>query len=330
MRAFLTSLVLAASVAPAVALDCPDGTRTVLHPLIEGGGACVPVGARIAWVEAAAVNAWLLGAPSVTWNIYLDQFRAAYPGAFSEADRAGAVDIGRLPEADFEAIAAAAPDLFVSGDFWPEENARLDRIAPVVVIDYEGQAPGWREIHTVVAAILGKEAAADEQLAAFDARLADLRARLGPDPGSFAIARMMDSGGQIQVFTEMNFGAQQMLAAGFAMHEGVLSPDEAAALNRPYWYALSTERLGDLAADWLVVLPGWDAAVEEALKASPLWQSLPPVAAGRLIAPAGEGQHWIRDNVAFAHLVLDEIYDRILGLAPPPVPNPFGGWLAGN
>jgi iron complex transport system substrate-binding protein len=326
LRPSLLALALVAT--PALALDCAQGERAFSHRLLEGGERCIPADPqRIAFVETTIIPAYLLGTESVVNNVYFDYFMAAYPGAVAPDWIAATPDIGYLPEADVEVIAAAAPDLIVSGSFWAEENARLSRIAPVVSIDYDGTSPDWLEIQDFVAALLGQEAALADQIAAYDARLADLRQRLGPEAPSIAIARTTDTDGQLQVFTSENFGAQILLSAGFTLHPGVLSPEAAAALNRPYWYHLSMERVGDLAADWLIHLPGWEPAMEPQTLASPLWASLAPVAEGRVLRPSGDGQHWVRDNIAFAHLVLDEVYAQILRLPPAEVPpNPYADW----
>lgn len=327
MRLILPLLFLAT---PALALDCAEGQRLLSHPMLQGGSQCLPDSpGRIALVDETAITAWMLGVRSITGNTYLEAFFESYPGAVTAEARAGLLDLGPLLDlVDVESIAAAAPDLIVSGNFWTDLNQRLAQIAPTAVVAHDETQFGWKDAQGLVAALLGAEARNADVMAGHDARLAALAGAL-PDGQSFAVVRAMDTADTIQVFTALNFGTQQLLAAGMELHADVLTPDAAGLIGRPHWYGLSVERIDDLDADWLVVLPGWDPAVEQALHASPYWQALPAVAEGRLIRPQGNGEHYIRDNAAFAHLVFDDLWRDVLGQDPAAVsPNPFAAWLA--
>lgn len=331
MRTILAAALAALAAAPALAQGCAEGERLFDHALLQGGPQCIPAEPeRIAFLHTEAIPAFLLGAETVTINGYFETFIDAYPGAVGDEWVERAVDIGYAYESDPELIARADPDLIVSTSYDDAVNAKFAAIAPMVVLDYADGGLDWRETNEFVAALLGREEALARQFAALDARVADIRDRLAERDPSVAMVRALDEGGRLQVATQSMGSLQLLEDAGLRRHEALLSVEEAARLGNAFWYELSLERIEDLAADFLVVLPGWDPEVEREVRASPFWGMIEPVAEGRVVTPLGDGQRWVRDNVAYAHLILDDVYRDVLGLDPAEVsPNPFADWLGG-
>jgi ABC-type Fe3+-hydroxamate transport system substrate-binding protein len=325
MRLILPLLFLAA---PALAQDCPDGQRIFAHPMVLGETVCVPVApARVALVDAEAIPAFLLGIETVTTNVYFDMFLATYPGAVPDGWRDTVVDVGYLPEADFESVAAAAPDLIVSASWHPEANEKLAAIAPTVVLSYEGRDLHWTDAQRAVAALFGKEAELSEAETALEARMADFRDRLGDRRPTFSTLQVGSTPTELYVDTAINFAPLFLQELGFVVAPGVMNPEDAGLMGSVWYYTLSPERITDVEADYILFRPGYDEQAEAAFRDGPLWQSLAALREGRIIRPQDkEGQTWSRENLAFAHIMLDDLYRDVLGLSPPPTANPYALW----
>jgi iron complex transport system substrate-binding protein len=314
------ALALTLLATPAFALDCPEGQRTFAHPRLVGGEACVPADPqRIAMVGEEGMIAHLLGRETVVRNLYFDLYTRMFPAAVAPEELAGMTDIGIPWEMDLEVLARAAPDLIVSGDWLGDTNDQMARIAPTVAIDYSQPGTTWWSVTSFVAQLLGEDERLAADLAAIDARLADFKGRL-PDPApTFAVLRITESPDTVDVFTALNIGAQLATQGGMVLHPAV----RPVGGETTYSYPISTEALAEIDADWLVLIGGEDAAARAAFEASPLWQLLPAVQAGRVIRPEAPGRHWVTENMAFAHMIIDEVYAGVLGLAPAPTANPF-------
>ena len=325
MRLILPILFLST---PALALDCAEGQRVFAHPMVLGGSACVPIAPeRVALVHTEAIPAFLLGIETVTTNVYFDMFLATYPGTMADGWRDTVVDVGYLPEADLESVAAAAPDLIVSASWHPEANEKLAAIAPTVVLSYEGPDLHWTDAQRAIAALFDKEAELAEAEAALEARMADFRDRLGDRLPTFSTLQVGSTPTELYVETAINFAPLFMQELGFVMAPGVMSPEDAGLIDSVWWYKLSPERITDVEADYILFRPGYDEQAEAAFRDGPLWQSLAALREGRIIRPQDkEGHTWSRENLAFAHIMLDDLYRDVLGLSPPPTANPYALW----
>lgn len=110
---------------------------------------------------------------------YGDQPFATWPWARDELGDAEPTVLGNT-EINYEAIAALEPDLIVgaTSGMTDEHWRTLSEIAPTIP-----QAPGyqqfgmpWQETFRLIAAAVGRSDAAEEQIAALDARFAEARA----------------------------------------------------------------------------------------------------------------------------------------------------------
>lgn len=196
---------------------------------------------------------------------------------------AALADLGAEPlrmnadEVDLEAVASGEPDLIIGNVSWLEETrTQTELIAPVVATPMASV----RETITLLGETLGLEQRADEVLAAWDERIASEIAGLAPAGATVAVLRS-DEVGSFAAITDTSYGPLAlMLQAGFD-----LVPAVAEAPVNYYGYAssFSLERLDVLAeADVLVVL-GFSVDETEAFLADPLVQSVPAVAAGRVL-----------------------------------------------
>lgn len=316
----LTSVTLAQDAA------CDAGFRLFDHELLATEPVCIPENPeRVALVDEKAITACSLGVLTVTNNVYFDNFADLYPFALNEAAQEGMVNIGYTGEPNLEAVLSAEPDLIISATWWEQFNDAFARIAPTVVFDYEA-TDSWLQKDEAVAQVLGRAEAHEALVAELDARTQTLRDLLSDTAAetTYTVFRTTDARDNLQVFTTFNFGAQLVQEVGLTMSDTILTPEEAARVNRPYWYSLSLERLGDIDADHVFFLPGWEAETQEEFLTHPLWQDLSAVQEKRVHFIGATGEHWIRENVINAHRVLDDLFVYVAGVDPAEVsPNPF-------
>lgn len=323
-KLFAGMMLLAA--APAAAKDCASDQRALDHYLLDGT-VCVPADPqRIAFTMEEIINAYVMGGESVVDNAYFQSFRKKYPGILAE-DKVPSVDIRSYPRADVETLTLANPDVIVAFA-GIENNEKAKTLAPMVEILWLDDTT-WRDLHHFMAYFLNVEAEGKAALDALDARMARLKSDLGDTPRSFAIARAGEEAGTIQVFTEKNFGAVVLQQAGMVPGDGVLSSEEAAKVGSKWNYHMSVENLEALDVDHFFLMEGLSEENGAALLKSDLWQALPMVKEGRVISVPSDGQQFIRENIAYAHLVIDLVYEGALGktAADAGNPNPLADWL---
>lgn len=321
-------LVIAAAAlmgTPALAQDCAPDQRLYESKIIVGEAVCIPDPAeRIAFIERENVIAYLLGEQLVVTDYNIGSLLRIYPNAPKEQFE-GAVETGWAGELNPERLLLADPDLIVSEDWYVDIKEPMEQIAPV--IEFREDVPGttWRDLSYAVANLVGKESEMEAQFATLDARVADLGSRLPEDKPTVSMVLYRDN--ELSVWTSDNYALGMLLDAGFEMAPGIRSPEEAGGL-----YTLSPELISQLEADWIIVAyPGGENnEVFEEFAKGPIWQSLAAVKSGQVIKTSVELGHWTRNNVAFAHRVLDDVYLAMFDMQPGegPNPNPYASWLA--
>ena len=269
---------------PAIALDCPGGQRPFAH---QAGEDCIPESPqRIVAVrhDSLATPLIELGAPLVGVGVEIDAStgEAFIRGAtdilgvnVGEASRLASV--GDANEPDLEAIAALAPDLILITDWQAELKGRLDLIAPTVVV------PRWLpylDHLAFVADAAGVSGTYDARLAAYEARIAAIRATLG-DPSAITVSYLDLA--QDGVWHHVNWGARDQVTADLGFSRPAVVRDQAADDPTDY----SFERLPEFDGD-LVLSSAADrfGQTVEALSAewdgyAPFWRDLPAVRDGR-------------------------------------------------
>ena len=288
---------------------------------------CIPAEPeRIAFTMEEIIAAYAMGSESVIDNWYFQSFRGNFP-KITEKVAVPDVDVSYYPDSNIETMTLADPDLIVSFTEI-DNNAKAAELAPLVELKWEEDTT-WRDLHQFMAFLLEKEDEGQAMLEALDARIAKLSEDLGDEDRTFAIVRTMDEGGTLQTFTALNFGALIMQDAGMKVGPEILSPEASAELRNAWWYPMSAEKLQTLDVDHLFVLTGWEPEIEAAFLESALWQAVPAVAEGRVIRPEGDGEQFIRENIAYANSVVDIVYENVLGTTSEAAgnPNPFADWL---
>ena len=111
----------------------------------------------------------------------------------------GTEKIGSLQEPDIEAIAAAAPDLVVIGGRSRNSYAALSRVAPVIDVSVDNAAviDGAKANLTMLGGLFGREAQAQELIAALDAKVAEAQAA-AKDKGTALV--IVTNGGKIGIY----------------------------------------------------------------------------------------------------------------------------------
>ncbi|ACO81123.1 iron(III)-siderophore-binding periplasmic protein [Azotobacter vinelandii CA] len=191
---------------------------------------------------------------------------------------AGMVDLGLRSEPNLELLAELRPELILIGPPFENARARLERIAPVrslALSGPDGEAyANARRVARELAGLLGREAAGEALIARVDARLAALRARLaGRQRPPLYMAGFLDAR-HVRLF-----GAR-------SLYQGVL---ERVGLenawngrtNRWGFAQVGIERLAERPEATLLYLESLPPHAARLRAASPLWQRLPSVRAGR-------------------------------------------------
>ncbi|MEL7138967.1 MAG: iron-siderophore ABC transporter substrate-binding protein [Pseudomonadota bacterium] len=223
----------------------------------------------------------------------------------------GVSDTGLRHAPNFEQIASLSPDLILLGDLQRDFTPLLERVAPVLQFrlfdEAHDNAAVSRSTFLDLARLFGKDAEADAALSALDERLAAKAEALaevyGGNPPKVAVVRFADAT-NLQVY-----GANSMAEA--ALHALGL---ENAWPQRPSRWGLTTRPilgLGELEDGYVLYIEPLEEA--DALFASPVWQAMPVVLAGRVhaIPPT-----WTYGGALSVGVLADEIAKVLLAAAP--------------
>jgi iron complex transport system substrate-binding protein len=220
--------------------------------------------------------------------------------AYLQEDTEGIEVVGTIGSPNLERILALKPDLILSNKARDEANyPLLSEIAPTVLAERLG--PVWKDNFQLYAEALGKEAEGATVIAAYEARLADLREQLG-DAGSMevSILRFIE-GGTTRIYHRGSFIGSILDDIGFARPASQQSEEEV-------WTEMSKELIPELDAD--VVFYGIYGAAADSPEADylndPLWAQLGAVQAGR-VYPVDDEYWFVGLGFNAANRVLDDI-----------------------
>jgi iron complex transport system substrate-binding protein len=207
-------------------------------------------------------------------------------------------------EINLEVIAAARPDLIVALS-WIEGFKGYDemqKIAPVMVMDPEDHWSVWLED---VAYAMGLEAEAEELLAAYEARAAEV-GEIIPDGTEVALVAPED-GGAATIYGPDSAPGYLALDAGLdvlTITDGAIDWDgeEGGAV---VWTELSKERIEEVTSPTMIVLTFLDGQFE-AVEDDPLWTGLPAFQDDAVYVETG-GEAWFQPGPLGAMYALDQI-----------------------
>ncbi|MBK4217911.1 iron-siderophore ABC transporter substrate-binding protein [Paracoccus caeni] len=221
----------------------------------------------------------------------------------ARAEGASIADIGHPIEPSFERILAMQPDLIIGASYLHEAlYPMLSQLGPTLLIDHMP----WKDHMRMMGEISGREAQAEELLAGYETRLAEVRAKV-PSDLTVSVVRVAQEGFRVFLDGPAAYAPYAVLAEAGVKRTAYETTTDQEIVKRPDW-----EDIGQLTGDVLlyVVASGLETAPDDALTeetlANPLWQMLPAVANGRshrIDRGTWMGFH----GIASAHAVLDDI-----------------------
>lgn len=298
MRHFALSSALALALASPLAAE--DNTRTVT----DTSGAEVVIPAQPARIAIAADRAFT--EPFVA--IGMTPIAAASQNEFAPylVDAMGGLDavqdLGGHNDLDFEALAAAEPDLIVIRNIDKNGKPRFlemaSMIAPTVQLD---STVSMRELIDDMGDIMGQEYA-DQMHAMVDDAVAQMAAAV-PDPSQITVSHGSIYGdGRVSMFMDnSNLASQLIRAAGYTRPESQTSGRDIIENDST---TISLERLDLLEGDVLFLnAVGTDEELSK-LRENPLWQQLDVVRRGALVET--DWRAWNNGGALAAQIVADQ------------------------
>jgi iron complex transport system substrate-binding protein len=291
----------ASPTAPAAEAAASGETRSVEHAM---GTTQVPLNPqRVVVLDIGELDAALaLGIKPVGSVTVFDD--GLFP-AYLEGQTDGIEVVGTIGSPNLEKILALQPDLILSNKSRDEAiYPLLSEIAPTVFAERLGMV--WKGNFQLYAEALNKEAEGEAIIAAYDARLAQLREALG-DPSSVevSILRFIE-GGTARVYQRGGFIGSILNDVGFARPASQQAEDEV-------WTEMSKELLPEIDAD-LIFYGVYGAAAESPeadYLSDPLWAQLSAVQAEQVYAV--DDEYWfVGLGFNAANRALDDLFTYLV------------------
>jgi iron complex transport system substrate-binding protein len=296
--------------APANAPAATGATRTITHALGETEVPTNPQ--RIAVVGYNEVEE--LAALGITPIAVLYEIeKQLLPESFAQIPVIG----NESGAPNLEKLLALKPDLILGVDWaMGEVYAELSQIAPSVVVPRPSFAV-WKDALRFTADVVGRSEKAEELLAGYDQRVAEVRDAIGPEQlanTEVTAFRPYGDGSAFLIWIDRSFCDVIMADVGIRRPE---AQREALPEGEERIDDLSLEMIPLLDADVIFMSEPWNdetAAFMTTLEANPLFQQLRAVQAGR-VYPASFA--WNEGSILSAHHVLDDLETHLGGVATP-------------
>ncbi|QVQ51540.1 iron-siderophore ABC transporter substrate-binding protein [Spiractinospora alimapuensis] len=215
--------------------------------------------------------------------------------------------LGHSLELDLERIAGAGPDLILATDVHEESYDQLSEIAPTVVLDWGGTG-AWKDHLTDVADVLNATDAAEEVVAEYDDRVAEVAEAIG-EPAEVEVSIVRFHAEELRLEVLNSFAGDIAQDVGLARPE-VQDVEEEGSGYLP----VSLERLPDADGDALFAFTVADNDDEapnllEDARDNPLWDELDAVREDNVHTV--DYMKWISANYIGAHGVLDDLEEAL-------------------
>ncbi|PAD32614.1 ABC transporter substrate-binding protein [Paenibacillus sp. 7523-1] len=210
-----------------------------------------------------------------------------------------------------EALLQYNPDLIiVDGGADMEQYEMYSKVAPTYRLP-EGILQDSNQILTTIAEVVGKPDKGKEVVAAYEAKIADAKAKLQEAVGdeTVAVVRLNISNNTLALF-----GVKNRLT-GFIYSELGLTPHPLVGSMEEYQEVLSEEAIPELDADHIIVFPSngeWSSPEnKEALKLldSKLWKSLPAVKNNQVYMM--ERSYWQSGAITANSMKIDDLLEKM-------------------
>ncbi len=212
------------------------------------------------------------------------------------------IELGNEDEPNLELIASLEPDLIIGIKVRHEGiYQQLSAVAPTVMSNvFDGT---WRQNYQLYAEAVGRDAVAAEHLAAFDTRIAALRASLGDRLAEEVSLVRFRAGGRTSIRAKSSFAGIILSDMGFARPAAQARLTDSEEITR--------ERTSEMDGDRIFYFTreagdGEGLAAEAEWMQEPLWLSLKAVKAGN-IHRVDDAVWNISGGILAANLVLDDI-----------------------
>ncbi|MFS0723610.1 ABC transporter substrate-binding protein [Paenibacillus sp. 1P07SE] len=242
---------------------------------------------------------YALGVVPVAVQNYHDEFPAYLEEPFQDTLKTG---IAKTP--NFEAILSAEPDLILAPQWWAEKDYdQLSKIAPTVLLP---ERDDWRDELRDIAAVLGREAAAEQVIAELQAKEKAAAQQLDTLVGDETVLYMRVMAKELVIHGE-NIARGSLVHKQLGLKPVEAFPQQEAALS------ISLEVLPDYDADHLIIQLDDESSQEvktayDELTSSSLWQGLKAVQQGQVYLVGGK--EWF--NVGMSPLADSYAIDVIL------------------
>jgi iron complex transport system substrate-binding protein len=214
--------------------------------------------------------------------------------------------VGTIEEPDLEAVAALQPDLILSSTLRHEKiYDELSQIAPTVFTETVGVV--WKENFLVHAEALGKRSEAEEMLAAYEQRAAELGEKIagsfGGDKPTVSVVRFLP--GETRIYLSESFIGTIL--------EDVGLPRPKTQQKKDFALYPSEEQISLMDGD-LIFFTHYgpeDKTTLPEITSNPLWRNLDAVKNDR--AHGVPEDHWMLGiGIRAANLVLDDLEELLL------------------
>lgn len=215
--------------------------------------------------------------------------------------------VGSIPEPNLEQIAALQPDLIICLNTHAEIYDQLATLAPTVAVrDYS--AEDALAAQRTVADLIGKTDLFNAQVAAYEARVAELRERLAPRQERLEVVAVGIYGENLYLTQQIGWTHAKVFA-----DLGLTTPPTIAELigdAEDQSASVSYEELPQLDADVIFLIdPAWEGGLQK-LQATGLLDLTFAGKAGQIFTV--DANHWYRGGIAGLNLVLDDIEQLLL------------------
>lgn len=208
---------------------------------------------------------------------------------------------------NIEQVLAAEPDLIICADYDPDSEYwplnKLRQIAPLLPTNGD---QSWKLSLKDLAGFLGMEGAGDQALADYEKLVADVKAKHGDKLTTKTVLSLQPDGGSLwpmngatQLHTQVlaDLGAKTIPPAEGQQYEG----EQVVSENFADYFA-NVDGI-------LLATTGTDEI--DVLGKEPLWQRIPAVAAGALVASNGNVNYGSLYSASHLVHLFDELYSKI-------------------
>ncbi|WP_049579345.1 ABC transporter substrate-binding protein [Streptomyces sp. SBT349] len=216
----------------------------------------------------------------------------------------GVENVGAIAQHNLEAIHELDPDLIIGSKVRDEQRYdELSEIAPTVFTEHVG-AP-WRENFLTHADALGRRAEAEDIVAAYEARVAEVVEALGGEEAvagtEVSMVRFIE-GGNTRLYADQSFIGRVLADIGFARPEITADAPDGFAVE------ISPEQVDRADGDVIFYTSygAADASGEEEAVGGPLWDGLSAVREGDAHR-VDDGLWFLGIGYTAAGQILDEI-----------------------